>query len=63
MAHTEEKSTARSAVIAKVPEGARRAGQAIERHLLLLESASEIGRPFPETPELRGRIIAFADSG
>jgi len=35
------------------PEAARRAGQAIARQLLLLETAPDIGRPFPEMPELR----------
>ncbi|TVP84177.1 MAG: type II toxin-antitoxin system RelE/ParE family toxin, partial [Thioalkalivibrio sp.] len=38
-------------LVAKLPEAARRAGQAIEKHLLLLESAPDIGRPFPEMPE------------
>jgi plasmid stabilization system protein ParE len=53
----------RQFLVAKVPEAARRAGQAIERHLLLLESAPDIGRPLPEMPELRELVIAFGDSG
>jgi plasmid stabilization system protein ParE len=48
---------------AKTPEAARRAGQAIERQFLLLETAPDIGRPFPEMPELRELVIAFGDSG
>ncbi|WP_347484277.1 type II toxin-antitoxin system RelE/ParE family toxin [Vandammella animalimorsus] len=48
---------------AKVPEAARRAGQAIERQFLLLETAPDIGRPLPEMPELRELVIAFGASG
>jgi len=40
-----------------------RAGQAIERQFLLLETAPDIGRPFPEMPELRELVIAFGASG
>ncbi|WP_281051727.1 type II toxin-antitoxin system RelE/ParE family toxin [Thauera sp. GDN1] len=47
----------------RAPEAARRAGQAIARQLLLLETAPDIGRPFPEAPELRELVIAFGDSG
>ncbi|ATE62870.1 type II toxin-antitoxin system RelE/ParE family toxin [Thauera sinica] len=47
----------------KAPEAARRAGQAIERQLRLLETAPDIGRPFPDMPELRELVIAFGDSG
>lgn len=47
----------------KSPEAARRAGQSIERQFLLLESAPDIGRPFPEAPELRELVIPFGDSG
>ncbi|WP_246867573.1 type II toxin-antitoxin system RelE/ParE family toxin [Diaphorobacter sp. LR2014-1] len=47
----------------KAPEAAMRAGQAIERQFLLLETAPDIGRPFPEMPELRELVIAFGDSG
>lgn len=47
----------------KAPDAARRAGQAIERQFLLLESAPDIGRPLPEMPELRELVIAFGDSG
>lgn len=45
------------------PQTAERAGQAIERQFLLLESAPEIGRPFPEQSELRELVIGFGDSG
>lgn len=48
---------------AKAPEAARRAGQAIERQFLLLESTPDMGRPVPETPELRELMITFGDSG
>lgn len=47
----------------KAPEAARRAGQAIERQFLLLESTPDIGRPVAEIPELRELMIAFGDSG
>lgn len=47
----------------KAPEAVRRAGQAIEQQFLLLETAPDIGRPFPEMPELRELVIAFGDSG
>lgn len=47
----------------KAPDAARRASQAIERQFLLLETAPDIGRPFPEMPELRELVIAFGDSG
>ncbi len=30
---------------------------------MLLETAPDIGRPFPEMPELRELMIAFGDSG
>jgi plasmid stabilization system protein ParE len=36
---------------------------AIERQFLLLETTPDIGRPFPEMPELRELVIAFGDSG
>lgn len=48
---------------AKAPEAAGRAGQAIERQFLLLQTAPDIGRPFPEMPGLRELVIAFGDSG
>jgi plasmid stabilization system protein ParE len=50
-------------LVAKAPEAAKRVGQAIERQFLLLETAPDIGRPFPEMPELRELVIAFGDSG
>jgi plasmid stabilization system protein ParE len=45
------------------PRAARRAGQAIERQFLLLETTPDLGRPFPEMPELRELVIRFGDSG
>ena len=47
----------------KAPEAAKRAGQAIQRQLLLLETNPDIGRPLPDLPELRELVIAFGDSG
>lgn len=47
----------------KAPEVVKRAGQAIEQKFLLLETVPDIGRPFPEMPELRELVIAFGDSG
>ncbi|KRP57866.1 hypothetical protein TU79_23180 [Pseudomonas trivialis] len=35
----------------------------IERQLARLEEDPEVGRPFPELPELRELIIEFGDSG
>lgn len=53
----------RRVLAARNPQASRRAGQAIERQLLLLESTPSIGRPFPELPELREQVIGFGDSG
>lgn len=53
----------RQFLTAKSPEAARRAGQAIGRQFLLLETAPDIGRPLLEMPELRELVIAFGDSG
>lgn len=47
----------------KSKTAARRAGQVIERQFAILETNPEIGRPFPELPELRELVIAFGDSG
>ena len=47
----------------KAPEASRQAGQTIERHFLLLETATDIGRPFAEMSELRELVIAFGNSG
>lgn len=47
----------------KAPEAARRAGRAIERQFLLLEKMPDIGRPFPDLPQLRELMIPFGDSG
>lgn len=47
----------------KSPEASKRAGQAIERRFLLLEQTPDMGRPFPEQPELRELVIPFGDSG
>jgi plasmid stabilization system protein ParE len=48
---------------AKNPQAAGRAGQIIEKHFAILETDPDIGRPFPDLPELRELIIAFGDSG
>ena len=48
---------------AKAPQAARRAAKVIERQFLLLETTPDIGRPFPELPELRELVIGFGDSG
>ena len=53
----------RGFLASKAPEAAKRAGQTIERHFLLLETDPNIGRPFPEMPELRELVIEFGDSG
>lgn len=53
----------RQFLIAKAPDAARRAGQAIERQFLQLTTTPWLGRPFSEAPELRELVIAFGDSG
>jgi len=47
----------------KDPQVSRRAAQAIERQFARLEDSPEVGRPFPDLPELRELIIEFGDSG
>nr|WP_262377481.1 type II toxin-antitoxin system RelE/ParE family toxin [Pseudomonas veronii] len=47
----------------KDPLVARRAAQAIECQLACLEESPEVGRPFPDLPQLRELIIEFGDSG
>lgn len=47
----------------KNPEAARRAAQAIVRHVAFLESHTAIGRPLADNPELRELVIPFGDSG
>ena len=42
----------------KDPQVARRAAQAIERQFARLEKSPEVGRPFPDLPELRELIRA-----
>lgn len=46
----------------KSPAAARRAAAAIARHLSLLESSPEAGRPFGDPP-LRELVIPFGDAG
>ena len=53
----------RQSLASKAPEAVRRAGQAIQRKILLLETTPDTGRPLAETPELRELMIAFGDSG
>ncbi|MDR2208865.1 MAG: type II toxin-antitoxin system RelE/ParE family toxin [Azoarcus sp.] len=48
---------------ARNPRAAARAAQAIEQQFRLLETAPGIGRPSPESPELRELVIPFGDSG
>ncbi|OEC95106.1 type II toxin-antitoxin system RelE/ParE family toxin [Rhizobium sp. AB2/73] len=48
---------------AKAPTAASRAGRAIERQFLLLESTPLIGRPLPDDAQLRELVIPFGDSG
>lgn len=45
------------------PPAITRAGQAISKHLEMLESNPGMGRPIPEHPELRELLIGFGDSG
>lgn len=50
-------------LVEKGPQIAQRAAQAIERQFARLEGGPEVGRPFPDMPELRELIIEFGDSG
>jgi len=45
------------------PQAAKRAGQAIERQFLQLETNPNIGRPLNDLPELRELVVEFGDSG
>ena len=47
----------------KNPQAAKRAGQAIERQFMKLETNPNIGRPLNDLPELRELVIEFGDSG
>jgi len=47
----------------KSPQAAQRAAQAVTRQFALLESTPDMGRPFPDMPELREVLIEFGDSG
>lgn len=47
----------------KNPQASKRAGQAIERQLTLLETNPDIGRPLNDLPELRELLITFGDTG
>ena len=60
---TEGLEKCRRFLATKAPEGARRAGLAIARQLLLLETAPDVGRPVYELPALRELMISFGDSG
>lgn len=53
----------RQFLAAKNPLAVARAGETIERQFALLEKQPEIGRPFPDLPELRELLIGFGDSG
>jgi hypothetical protein len=48
---------------AKSPIAVRRAAEVIDRHLKLLATSPEIGRPYDLQPELRELLIDFGDSG
>ena len=47
----------------KNPQAARRAGQAIERQFIQLETNPKIGRPLNDLAGLRELVIEFGDSG
>lgn len=48
---------------AKHPQAARRASQAIAQQFMLLETAPDVGRPFPEVAQWRELVIAFGNTG
>jgi plasmid stabilization system protein ParE len=47
----------------KSPEAAARAARTIALFLDRLSHSPEIGRPLPDTPELRELVIPFGDAG
>ncbi|WP_442578093.1 type II toxin-antitoxin system RelE/ParE family toxin [Mesorhizobium sp. ASY16-5R] len=47
----------------KNPHAAGRAAEVIERRFHVLRTMPDIGRPYPENPELRELLISFGDSG
>lgn len=53
------------AVLGRQGPGSGQAGRPDHRAAIpvLLETAPDIGRPFPEMPQLRELVIAFGDSG
>lgn len=50
-------------LLEKNPQASKRAGQAIERQLALLETSPDIGRPLDDIPEIRELLISFGGSG
>lgn len=50
-------------LVEKNPQASRRAGQAIERQFMMLETEPEIGRPLDDLPILRELIIPFGNTG
>lgn len=53
----------RDFLVGKNPIAAARAAEAIARRFAQLETHPEIGRPYPEAPELRELVIGFGSSG
>jgi plasmid stabilization system protein ParE len=53
----------RQFLAAKNPNAAKRASQAIEKQFKLLTHAPDIGRPYPDQPDLRELIIPFGATG
>jgi plasmid stabilization system protein ParE len=45
------------------PLSLRRAADVIKRHFAVLASRPDVGRPWPDLPELRELVIAFGDTG
>jgi plasmid stabilization system protein ParE len=45
------------------PEAAKRAAEAIGRHLAILRQSPEIGRPHPANPVMREMLMPFGDAG
>lgn len=47
----------------KSPQASQKAAQLIKKHFNILETNPNIGRPYPDMPELRELIINFGTSG
>ena len=50
-------------MVGKAARAFVRAGAVIRQHLMMLGTIPEIGRPYPDLPEMRELVTSFGDSG